>query len=62
MITGLRGTAWIAAIFVAVWAAVLVWWKTTYHAPTARELLLCGLVLPAALAICAAWALSLIHI
>ncbi|HIH2745993.1 hypothetical protein L3V59_07320 [Burkholderia aenigmatica] len=56
MITGLRGTAWIAAIFVAVWAAVLVWWKTTYHAPTARELLLCGLVLPAALAICAAWA------
>lgn len=56
MITGLRRTAFVAAIFVAVWAAVLVWWKTTHHAPTARELLLCGLVLPAALAICVAWA------
>ncbi|AWV00636.1 hypothetical protein DM992_14785 [Burkholderia sp. JP2-270] len=55
MITGLRKTAFVAAIFVAVWAAVLIWWKMTRHAPTARELLLCGLVLPAALAICVAW-------
>ncbi|WP_396330250.1 hypothetical protein [Burkholderia anthina] len=55
MITGLRKTAFVAALFVAVWVAMLVWWKTTHHAPTAREWLLCGLVLPASLAICAAW-------
>ncbi|MDR5662758.1 hypothetical protein KPA97_16170, partial [Burkholderia cenocepacia] len=55
MITRLRKTAFVAALFVAVWIAVFVWWKTTRHAPTARELLLCGLVLPAALAVCAAW-------
>ncbi|MBZ5792951.1 hypothetical protein K8353_22775 [Burkholderia contaminans] len=55
MITGLRKTALVAALFVAVWIAVLVWWKTTRHAPTTRELLLCGLVLPAALAVCVAW-------
>ncbi|AFQ48504.1 hypothetical protein [Burkholderia cepacia] len=55
MITGLRKTAFVAVLFVAVWAAVLVWWKTTHHTPTARELLLCGLVLPAALAVCVAW-------
>ncbi|WP_423392090.1 hypothetical protein [Burkholderia sp. LMG 21824] len=55
MITGLRKTAFVAALFVAVWVAVFAWWKTSRHAPTTKELLLCGLVLPAALAVCAAW-------
>ena len=55
MITGLRKTAFVAALFVAVWVAVFVWWKTTRHAPTTRDLLLYGLVLPAALAVCVAW-------
>ncbi|CAE6855612.1 hypothetical protein R75461_07693 [Paraburkholderia nemoris] len=34
------------AIFVSVWIVAALYWKTTYHAPTWRDLLLCGVALP----------------
>ncbi|MFL9885174.1 hypothetical protein PQR66_19180 [Paraburkholderia agricolaris] len=34
------------AIFVSVWIVAALYWKTTYHLPTWRDLLLCGVALP----------------
>ncbi|MFD1559966.1 hypothetical protein ACFSHT_30710 [Paraburkholderia silviterrae] len=46
----LRTVLSIAAVFVAVWVVALLYWKTTWHVPSALDLLLYGLALPALLA------------
>nr|WKF57889.1 hypothetical protein HUO10_002383 [Paraburkholderia busanensis] len=45
-----RTVASVVAVFLAVWVVAVLYWKTTYHVPTGRDLLLYGLALPALLA------------
>lgn len=42
----LRTALLAVAIFVSVWIVAVLYWKTTYHLPTWRDLLLCGVALP----------------
>lgn len=52
----LSKTALVAAVFVLVWIATIVYWKATYHPPSGTELLVYGIALPSLLAACVAWA------
>lgn len=37
--------------FIVVWTLLYFWWRSTWHQPSGRELLLCGIALPVALTI-----------
>ncbi|WP_321956804.1 hypothetical protein [Paraburkholderia bannensis] len=51
MTKALLRTAFVAVIFIVVWAALYLWWRSTWHQPSHRELVLCGIALPIALTI-----------
>ncbi|WP_321813682.1 MULTISPECIES: hypothetical protein [unclassified Paraburkholderia] len=61
MIKALRRTASVAVTFIVVWTALYFWWRSTWHQPSQRELILCGIALPIALTVGIAVARALLQ-